>query len=168
MRSRLMKRLQWMFALVGIAGIVASLILPFSGGGMAASIGPDYPVRGRMYFLAGDVNVHIAVRQGGPISFYVFDWNDSVEMVRTNSLANVSPIWSRENVTDYEGIIVTPALGLYSFIVRSLTNESGSFRVDISRVLPQSHIFIPSVCVAAIGIVLGVLMRVEVRRKPEP
>jgi hypothetical protein len=163
-----MKRLQWLFALVGIAGIVASLILPFSGGGMGASIGPDDPVRGKMYFLAGDVNVHIAVRQGGPISFYVFDWNDSMEMVRTNSLANVSPIWSRENITDYEGVIATPALGLYSFIVRSLTNESGSFHVDISRRLPQSHIFMPSVCVTAFGVVLGVLARVQTRRKPEP
>ncbi|NHI84304.1 MAG: hypothetical protein EAX81_08400 [Candidatus Thorarchaeota archaeon] len=146
-------RLSWLLICFGIAGVLIGITIPSFGMGDAGQFDPD-ELRGRIYFVVGDVNVDITVNEGGPISFYVLDWNNSMELVRTQSLKTIDSIFVLENITHFEGIITIPVSGLYSFISQNMDNESVAFRVDMSRVLPQRHIFYPSVLVTTIGMIL--------------
>jgi hypothetical protein len=150
---RILNRISWLLLCVGIAGMVIGITLPSIGMGDAGRIHPD-EFRGRVYFAAGDIWVKISVSDGEQLSFYVLDWNSSMELVRTQSLDSTTPAFALENITHYEGTITIPACGFYSFITQNLNNETVSFQVDMTRRLPQHYIFYPAVGITSIALIL--------------
>ncbi|NWF97126.1 MAG: hypothetical protein HXY34_13370 [Candidatus Thorarchaeota archaeon] len=68
-------------------------------------------------------------------------------------------------MTSYEGVIPVPSLGMYSIIFRNPTNESVSFRVDMTKRVPQVHIFVPSACLTVLGVGLSVIVRLSKRSR---
>jgi len=125
--------------------------------GDAGRIYPD-ELRGSLYFVAGDVIVDITVTNGS-LSFYVFDWQNSLVILESQSLAGVTPTFSKENITNYGGIISIPSAGFYSFLAVHYGNSSISFRVDLTRALPQKHILWPSSFILGVCIIIALIER---------
>ncbi|MBD3405637.1 MAG: hypothetical protein GF411_05845 [Candidatus Lokiarchaeota archaeon] len=157
MNSNYLKRIKWIILFTSITGLFLSVILPTSGMGDAGRMYPD-ELRGSLYFVTGDIIVDITVTNGS-LSFYVFDWQNSLEILESQSLVDVTPVFAKENITTYSGVIEIPSAGFYSFLAMHYGDSSVSFRVDLTRVLPQKYILWPSFFILGAYIIIALIER---------
>jgi hypothetical protein len=108
--------------------------------------------RTAFYSITGNIYIDINVSHNGSINFYLLNYEDAVELVKTMSLDTANPVLSIMNVTIYQGYLGLIPTGLYAFVVETAMNITAGFDIDMIRVLPQWGIFLPGAILLIAGL----------------
>lgn len=127
--------------------------LPFSNIRLSGSVEPN-EYRGRIFGLGSHVWLDIETTDNQQISVFILDWNNSMLLLGSGSLDDITPVVSWENTTGYSGRVEVPFLGLYSIVVITQSNETVQFDVDSDYILPQYFIFLAGVTILLLGVLL--------------
>ncbi len=127
--------------------------LPFSNIRLSGSVEPN-EYRGRIFGLGSHVWLDIETTDNQQISVFILDWNNSMLLLGSGSLDDITPVVSWENTTGYSGRVEVPSLGLYSIVVITQSNETVQFDVDSDYILPQYFIFLAGVTILLLGVLL--------------
>lgn len=127
--------------------------LPFSNIRLSSSVEPN-EYRGRIFGLGSHVWLDIETTDNQQISVFILDWNNSMLLLGSGSLDDITPVVSWENTTGYSGRVEVPFLGLYSIVVITQSNETVQFDVDSDYILPQYFIFLAGVTILLLGVLL--------------
>ncbi|MHA1390068.1 MAG: hypothetical protein ACTSR9_16705 [Candidatus Thorarchaeota archaeon] len=127
--------------------------LPFSNIRLSGNVEPN-EYRGRIFGLGSHVWLDIETTDNQQISVFILDWNNSMLLLGSGSMHDITPVVSFENTTGYSGRVEVPLLGLYSIVVATQSNETVQFDVDIDYILPQYFIFLAGVTILLLGVLL--------------
>lgn len=129
--------------------LLALSFLPSGDGGMGSYVGPN-AYTGLWIRTGGDIYLEARADQGGEISIYVFNYEDTLVVINTTSVMNTTPLFERVNVTEYLGQIPIVIPGLYSILITSSANNT-SVEIDIEPVTPALPLMIPGLGLVIVG-----------------
>jgi hypothetical protein len=139
-----MKRLRITLLGIGIALLIFS-VLPATQIMSLGGTAEPQEYRTAFYTITGDIYIDINVSHNGSINFYLLNYEDAVELVKTMNLDTANPVLSIMNVTIYQNYLGLIPTGLYAFVVETAMNTTAGFDIDMIRVLPQWGIFLPGI-----------------------
>lgn len=129
--------------------LLALSFLQFGAGGMGSYVGPNV-YTGLWIRTGGDIYLEARADQGGEISIYVFNYDDTLAVINTTSVMNTTPLFELVNVTEYRGRIPIVIPGLYSILITSFANNT-SVEIDIEPVTPALPLMIPGLGLVIVG-----------------
>ncbi|MBD3159103.1 MAG: hypothetical protein GF309_09980 [Candidatus Lokiarchaeota archaeon] len=137
-----LKRLRVLMLSIGISLIFLSVVAARFRMSVSGNVYPQ-EYRTRSYPVTGDATLSISTWGNGSINFYVLDFEDSLNFIKTRDIGDVEPVLSLLNVSLYQGFLGVMPTGLYCFVVEAAMNTTVSFDVDMERTMPQWGFFFP-------------------------
>jgi len=139
-----------------LLGIIFLLVSFASGNLVNRSVNSEDGVyTGLLIITNGDVTVNAVNFGDGNFSLYMLEFDYGLQLLEEESLQNVAPFFSAEDVASYTGSVDLPYDGAFFLVV---TNSSSSFiqiSIVVNRAIPNIRSLSLSVILLTIGIVTG-------------
>lgn len=104
---------------------------------------PDVQYGGILIMNTGDVYVRANAITESTFSLYLFDNESGARVFREYSMENVTPLFSIENVSQYDGIIDLPGDEVYYLIVTqsNISPSDSATNIAVYRATPHPRVF---------------------------
>ena len=116
-----MVRLGKSIILIGLVLLVASFNPSGTIGRSMQTMNDSYTVQ--FVLVTRDFNLIIESYEGDKFSFHILTESDSIRLLENSSIDTLNPLLTKENISEYSGIITIPRPGWYAICVRG-TNSS--------------------------------------------
>jgi hypothetical protein len=113
----------------------------------------------QFFMVNRNFNLIIESFGGGSFTFHILTESDSIKLLENSSIDTLSPLITKENISEYTGSITIPSPGWYAICVRSTDTTIVQVDFLISGIIPIMTIFSTGIVLMSVGTLVLLLDR---------
>jgi len=139
-------------SVVGIVLLVMSFLFP-AGADVSVHIAPD-TYEGESFFATEDM--YLWIESGDTVSrfsLYIFNSTITNQILESGSLEGIEPIFSLENITEYQGVAHFPHSGIYGYFLTHSYNNTRFIRGVMSAQPRMVFIYLGLILISPMAVI---------------
>lgn len=150
-------RLGKLIIVIGLVLLIVSFNPSGTTGRSIQAMNDSYTAQ--FVMVTRDFNLNIESYEGGTFSFHILTESDSYRLLENSSIDTLNPLLTRENISEFNGIITIPSPGWYAICIRSTNSSVVQVDFLISGIMPIMSFFSAGIMFMLVGTLVLLLSR---------